>query len=151
MTTERKTLLFNIVTTAMLALTATASRADNGVEPRECGLETLRGLYLFRATGFNIVGGVAQPKAIVEYIRFNGDGTLSVPAATLSNNGVIARPPVGLGTYSLEPNCAGALVFGPPGPTFDVFASPRGRIVAMIQTGGPVPGVLEGQLEFLSY
>jgi hypothetical protein len=152
MTTERKTLMFNIVATAILALTVTTSRADNGAEqPRECSLKTLRGLYLFSATGFNIVGGVAQPKAIVEYIRFNGDGTPSVPAATVSNNGVISRSQEGLGTYSLEPSCTGALVFGPPGPTFDLFASPLGRTVAMIQTGGFVPGVLEGQLEFLSY
>jgi hypothetical protein len=29
----------------------------------------------------------AQPKAILELIRFNGDGTLGVPGATLSLNG----------------------------------------------------------------
>ena len=56
-----------------------------------CGVRTLRGTYTFAASGFNIVAGVAQPKAIVEVIEFNGDGTLSVPAATLSANGVIIR------------------------------------------------------------
>ena len=56
-----------------------------------CGVKTLRGTYVFAATGFNIVAGVALPKAIVEVIEFNGDGTLSVPAATLSANGVIIR------------------------------------------------------------
>ena len=40
------------------------------------------GLYVFTASGFNIVGGVAQPKVIVESIRFDGHGNLTVPAAT---------------------------------------------------------------------
>ena len=57
--------------------------------PRTCGVENLTGLYVFSATGYIIVAGVAQPKAIVEAIRFNGDGTLTVPFSTRSINGVI--------------------------------------------------------------
>jgi hypothetical protein len=34
----------------------------------------------FNGSGYNIVAGVAVPKAVVEFIRFNGDGTLTVPA-----------------------------------------------------------------------
>ena len=45
--------------------------ADDG---KACTVQTLRGSYLFAASGFNIVAGVAQPKAIVEGIDFNGDG-----------------------------------------------------------------------------
>jgi len=60
-----------------------------------CTLKTLRGSYYFAANGYNMVAGVAQPKAIVEVIDFKGDGTLSVPAATRSVNGVIARSPAG--------------------------------------------------------
>ena len=44
---------------------------------------------MFSASGFNIVAGVAQPKAIIEVIEFNGDGTLSVGAVTLSVNGAM--------------------------------------------------------------
>jgi len=33
----------------------------------------LRGLYLFKDTGYNPVNGVAVPKAIIEPIRFNND------------------------------------------------------------------------------
>ena len=58
-----------------------------------CALDTLDGLYIFTASGYNIVAGVAQPKAIVEVIRFNGDGTLTVPAATHSINGQVAQSP----------------------------------------------------------
>jgi len=54
-------------------------------------LKTLRGTYVFSASGFTIVAGVAQSKAILGVIDFNGDGTLSVPSALRSVNGVIAR------------------------------------------------------------
>ena len=76
--------------------------ADDG---KACTVQTLRGSYLFAASGFNIVAGVAQPKAIVEGIDFNGDGTLSVPAATISVNGVIGQIPAGgVGNYTVEPD-----------------------------------------------
>ena len=99
-----------------------------------CGPQTLQGSYVFTAQGFNIVSGVAQPKAIVEGIDFNGDGTLSVPFATLSVNGVIiVTPPGGVGTYTVETNCQGTLTFT-NGPTYNIFASSNGRQVSMIQT-----------------
>src|SRR6266853_831252 len=76
----------------------------------DCTLKTLRGSYVFAASGFTIVAGVVQPKAIVEVIDFNGDGTLSVPAATRSVNGVIAQiPPGGVGDYTVEAGCTGRL------------------------------------------
>ncbi len=107
---------------------AGAHERDNG-----CSLRTLKGTYVFSASGFNIVAGVAQPKAIVEVITFNGDGTLSVPAATLSANGVIIRSlPGGLGTYTIEDDCTGTVTFG--GPTFDAFISRDGESLSMIQT-----------------
>jgi hypothetical protein len=97
-----------------------------------CSLRTLRGTYVFSASGFNIVAGVAQPKALVEVIRFNGDGTLSVPAATLSANGAIIRSLPGIGTYTIEDDCTGTITFN--GPTFDAFISRDGDRIAMIQT-----------------
>ena len=95
-------------------------------------MRTLRGLYLFSATGFNIVGGVPQPKAIVEVIEFNGDGTLHVPAATVSVNGVIIRSLPSSGTYTVEDECSGTISFD--GPTYDIFLSKDGDGVSMIQT-----------------
>ena len=68
-----------------------SSFARANPERRACTLRTLRGSYVFSAAGFNIVGGVQQPKAIVEVIAFNGDGTLDVRAATVSLNGAIIR------------------------------------------------------------
>ena len=115
----------------------------NGDHGRPCSEATLQGLYVFSATGFSIVGSVAQPRAVVEFIRFDGQGELSVPAATVSVNGVITQGggPGPAGKYSVEPNCTGKLAFGPPGPTFDLYVAPSGSEVHMIFTGGPVPGL----------
>ena len=97
-----------------------------------CTERTLRGSYVFSASGFNIVGGVQQPKAIVEVIVFNGDGTLDVPAATVSLNGVIIRSLHSVGTYTVEDNCSGTITFN--GPTYDMFLSKDGDDISMIQT-----------------
>jgi hypothetical protein len=99
---------------------------------RACTERTLRGSYVFSATGFNIVAGVQQPKAIVEVIVFHGDGTLDVPAATVSLNGVIIRSPHSVGTYTVEDDCSGTITFN--GPTYDVFLSKDGDDISMIQT-----------------
>src|SRR2546422_11546462 len=126
---------------AIFALGVTGlAHADQDDNDGGCSLSTLRGLYIFTASGFNIVSGVAQPKAIVEVIRFNGDGTLTVPAATRSVNGVVAQSPAnGPGTYAVSTDCTGSLAFGPPGPTFDVFVTPGGSELNMIQTGPGLP------------
>lgn len=100
---------------------------------RGCTLATLRGSYTFTASGFNIgAGGVAVPKAILEVLHFHGDGTVSVPWATVSVNGVFIRSVDGLGSYTLEEDCSGTISLGVP--TFDVSVSQDGRTIAMIQT-----------------
>jgi hypothetical protein len=106
--------------------------AAAGSERRACTVRTLRGSYVFSATGFNIVGGVQQPKAIVEVIVFHGDGTLDVAAATVSLNGVIIRSLPSSGTYTVEDDCTGTITLN--GPTFDTFFSKQGDVVSMIQT-----------------
>ena len=111
---------------------ATPAICNAQVNRHFCGVGTLRGTYVFTATGFNIVAGVAQPKAIVEVIEFNGDGTLSVPTATVSVNGMIVRPPPSIGTYTVENDCSGTILFG--GPTFDIFISSGADVIWMIQT-----------------
>ena len=135
---------FTILAVAAVALAAgmwsvAAAESDgsrgssNAQEGRSCGLKTLRGSYLFAASGFNIVGGVALPKAINEVIEFNGDGTLAVPSVTLSVNGTISRPPGSVGDYTLEADCTGTIAFT-GGPSFDIVVGPHGGTVWMIQT-----------------
>jgi hypothetical protein len=127
--------LFGRVTRQSLVIAAMAlGMSGVALADNDCSLRTLRGSYVFAASGYNLTpAGVPQPKAIVELINFNGDGTLSVPAATRSVNGVIARSPAGgTGSYTVEADCTGTIAFG--GPNFDIFIAPRGEKLLMIQT-----------------
>ena len=122
----------------LVAATMALGLSGIALADNDCTLKTLRGSYVFAAKGYNIfnigAAGVAQPKAIIEVINFNGDGTLSVPAATRSVNGVIARSPAGgTGSYTADSSCTGTIAFT-GGPSFDIFISPNGEMLWMIQT-----------------
>jgi hypothetical protein len=113
--------------------------AQSGV----CGPQTLRGLYIYSASGYNIVGGVAQPKTLVEFIDFNGDGTLTVPTGTLSTNGNVNHDVMFHGVYTLLRGLQGSGQVGTgcrgtvtllSGPTFDLYTDHTGTQVWMIQT-----------------
>jgi len=86
-------LLFGCALVSLVAAMAlgTSGTARAALGPQPCGVYTLRGSYLFATHGWNIVSGVAVPKAIVEGINFNGDGTLVSPFATVNINGTIIR------------------------------------------------------------
>ena len=108
------------------------ARADNE-DQGKCDSRTLKGSYVFTASGFNIVAGTAQPKAIVELIDFHGDGTLTVTGGTVSINGAITQiAPNGVGNYTLEPGCVGTLAFI-PGPSFNIVVEKDGKSGWMIQ------------------
>jgi hypothetical protein len=135
----------------MLALMSGVVHAKNSDDNGGCRNSTLRGLYAFHATGFNVVAGVPQPKAIVELINFHGDGNLDVPAATVSINGVVGRsPPGGTGTYIVKSDCTGSLEFHAPGPTYDLFIGFSEADLYMIQTGPGAP-VFQGKAERVSH
>src|SRR5262249_9437699 len=111
-----------------------------------CGPQTLSGTYLFTAHGFNIVSGVAQPKTIVEGITFNGHGTLTVPFATVSINGLIVHaPPGGVGSYTLNADCTGTLTFTSGPVNYDIFVRHSGKEFSMIQTDANT--VFQGKAE----
>ena len=131
------------VIAAGCALPATASAA--GEDAVTCSARTLRGVYEFRATGLNIVNGVAVPKAIIETIVFDGKGNVLTPAVSLSINGNIIQPPQGNpGVYTVDADCTGTLTFA-DGPMFDLHISPFGKSAAMLQTN---PGtVMQGLAE----
>jgi hypothetical protein len=113
---------------AMILGLSGIAKADN-----DCSLPTLRGSYVFAAKGYNIVSGVPQPKAIIEVIVFNGDGTLTVPAVSRSINGVISRAAPGApGTYTVDASCTGTISFS-SGQEFDIFIAPKGDTIWMIQ------------------
>jgi hypothetical protein len=132
---------------ALVSLVAAMSLGTSGtaraaLAPQPCSLHTLNGSYLFATHGWNIVGGAALPKAIVERIDFNGNGALVSPFATVSINGTIIHSSGSSGTYTVQPNCTGTVTFT-GGASFDTFVEPSGRQLWMIQTG-PNPAVFEG-------
>jgi len=131
--------LVSLVTAMAVGTSATAQSAPDA---RACSVHILRGSYLFATHGWNIVGGVAQPKAIVEGIDFNGDGTLVSPFATVSINGTILHSSGSLGTYTVNTDCTGTLSFT-GGASFDIFVEQNGKQLWMIQTGPGSP-VFEG-------
>jgi hypothetical protein len=113
-----------------------------------CSAATLRGVYMFRASGYNIVNGVALPKAIIETIVFHGDGNVTTPAVSVSINGTILQPPQGNpGTYTVDADCTGTLTFA-DGPSFDLQVRPKGNIVHMLQTNPNT--VMQGTSEKVS-
>jgi hypothetical protein len=130
-----------IAAAVCLGVCAVAHADDEG---KACSARTLHGEYVFAARGYNIVvvDGVAQsqPKAIVEVIVFHGDGTLSVPAATRSVNGVVARSTPSVGSYTVNDDCTGTIAFA--GPAFDIFVTPHGDGLWLIQTNPG--GVFQG-------
>lgn len=118
-------------------------------EGPECRERKLKGLYVFTASGYTANGTV--PKAIVELIRFNGDGTLAVAGGTVSVGGnvTVIEPGVATGTYTLDEDCRGTLAFLPSGPNFNIFATPRGEDLWMMQTN---PGnIFQGNVTKISH
>ena len=111
--------------------------------PIACTLSTLKGLYVFDGTGYDIVNSVPAPKAIVEFLTLKGDGTLT-SLATVSLNGTIHSGVPGSGTYTVNQNCTGTLTFTGSGLTFDLFIAGNGGRFHMIET---VPNsVLAGEV-----
>jgi hypothetical protein len=132
---------------ALVSLVATMALGTSGVAragsmEETCSAHRLHGSYLFATHGWNIVAGVAQPKAIVEGIDFNGAGTLVSPFATVSINGTIIHSSGTTGTYTVAADCTGTLSFT-GGASFDIFVEANGKQLWMIQTG-PMPAVFEG-------
>jgi hypothetical protein len=117
---------------ALFSTVFTAGTAVGADDAARCNERTLHGRYVFSASGFTLVAGVTVPKAIIEVIDFNGDGTLAVPGATRSLNGVITRSLPSVGTYTVTEDCVGTITFA--GPTFDIFIAPLGNQFWLIQT-----------------
>lgn len=139
----------SLVILAAIAMMSGTARAESA--PQACSAQTLYGSYLFATHGWNIINGVAQPKAIVEGIDFNGDGTLVSPFATVSINGTIVRTTGTIGTYTVNPDCTGTLSFT-GGASFDIFVHASGKQLWMIQTGPEaVPAVFEGAVTRVSH
>jgi len=142
-------ILSGLIVALLLTLVIGGTAAAN--DGRHCRPGLLDGLYVFTASGFNIppTGG-SVPKAIIELLRFDGDGGVTTPYATVSINGTpITSAPGGSGTYTIaaldppEAVCTGILRFSDaPNPTFNLVIAPHAERVWLLQTAPPA--VFEG-------
>jgi hypothetical protein len=76
MTQEQKTNVKRVALWAIAALITvgpmTMQQGYAEEAPAACTLATLHGRYVFDATGYNIINGIAVPKTVVEFLRFRG-------------------------------------------------------------------------------
>ena len=134
-----KTLMGSLVAVAMaLCISGTAfaqsDAADN--HAHACSAQTLRGLYLWTLDGYQNFGGNPVPKALLEGIRFNGNGTLTVPFGTVNIGGFIVIDVSGsTGTYTVAGDCTGTISIT-DGPTFNMYIGPGAQQLSIINTGG---------------
>jgi hypothetical protein len=120
-----------------------------------CTNDILYGRYVFNATGYtrspaSESGTPWVPKAILEVLQFNSDGTLTTPMLTVANpfgdTGAILRPGAGApGSYSVNDDCTGTVhFFDANNTTFKLYVDrPHGDTIWMIQTS-PANNVFQG-------
>ncbi len=94
-----------------------------------CSLGTLKGVYIFDAIGF---APNAVPKAVVETLTLNGDGTLSSLATVVYGGVTVANNATSTGTYTVNDDCTGTLAFS-DGKHFNIYIAPNGKEFHMIQ------------------
>ena len=126
---------------AAVALGPGTSATARAATDRVCSVGTLRGLYLWTFDGYANFGGNFVPKAIMQGLRFNGDGTTFNPFGTVNIGGTIMIDATGgVGTYTVNPDCTGTLsITG--APTFNIYVGPGAQQVWTIETSPNPAGV----------
>src|SRR5436189_4383025 len=90
--------LVSLVAAMVLGTSATAGAAADG---QACSVHMLKGLYLWTFDGYENFGGNFVPKAIMQGLQFNGDGTTFNPFGTVNIGGtIIIDATGGVGTYT---------------------------------------------------
>ncbi len=124
---------FALVCLAATMAPGTSATARAEVD-RHCSVGMLRGLYLWTFDGYADVGGGLVPKAVMQGLRFNGDGTTFNPFGTVNIGGtVIIDATGGVGTYTVAADCTGTLsITG--APTFNIYVGPGAQKVWTLET-----------------
>ena len=120
--------------TAMALGTSTTARA--AADAKVCSVGTLQGSYLWTFDGYQNFGGNPVPKAIMQGIQFNGNGTFTVPFGTVNIGGfAVIDISGGVGTYTVAADCTGTLSVT-DGPSFNMYIGPGAQQLWIINTGG---------------
>ena len=131
-----KTIMGSLVAVAMAFGLSGTVRAGTDNAARVCSEQTLRGLYLWTWDGYANFGGNLVPKAVMQGIRFNGDGTTINPFGTVNIGGtIIIDATGGVGTYTVAADCTGTLSIT-DGPSFNMYVGPGAQKLWITQTGG---------------
>jgi hypothetical protein len=106
----------------------------------ECTLATLKGRYLFAASGTILppAFGVTEPTpgADAGFHIFNGDGTGTDTVTVRVGSEIVLENFVTPFTYTVNPDCTGSSSV-PDGPSFGLFIAPNGDAIAVISTAPP--------------
>jgi hypothetical protein len=134
-----------LIGTMALGTSATAGPAPDAPDAPEqvCSEHMLRGLYLWTFDGYADLGGNLVPKAVMQGLRFNGDGTTFNPFGTVNIGGtIIIDATGGVGTYTVAADCTGTLSIT-TGPSFNIYVGPGAQQVWTTEiAGGDVTGGL---------
>jgi hypothetical protein len=129
--------LVSLVATMTLGTSTTARAAADGPA---CSVGMLRGLYLWTFDGYANFGGNLVPKAVMQGIRFNGDGTTFNPFGTVNIGGtIIIDATGGVGTYTVAADCTGTISIT-AGPSFNIYVGPGAQQVWTTQIAGGAGG-----------
>ena len=113
--------LVSLVAAMALGTSATAGAAADG---QACSVRMLRGLYLWTFDGYAILGGNLLPKAVMQGLQFNGDGTTFNTFGTVNIGGtIIIDATGGVGTYTVAADCTGTISIT-NGPSFNMYVGP---------------------------
>ena len=136
-------LLFACALVSLVAAMAlgTSATAQVTADARVCSVGMLRGLYLWTFDGYADLGGNLVPKAVMQGLRFNGDGTTFNPFGTVNIGGtIIIDATGGVGTYTVAPDCTGTLSIT-NGPTFNIYVGPGAQQVWTLETSPNPAGI----------
>lgn len=107
----------------------TSATAEPATDTHTCSVHALRGLYLWTFDGYENFGGNFVPKAIMQGLRFNGDGTTYNTFGTVNIGGtIIIDATGGVGTYTVAADCTGTLSIT-NGPSFKIYVGPGAQQV----------------------
>ena len=124
---------------AAIAL-GTSATAGPAPDVQGCSVGMLRGLYLWTFDGYANLGGNLVPKAVMQGLRFNGDGTTFNQFGTVNIGGtIIIDATGGVGTYTVAADCTGTLSIN--GVNFNIYVGPGAQQVWTTQIAGAVTGL----------
>ena len=123
---------------AAMALGTSSTARATARFPQPCSVQTLHGLYVWTFDGYENFGGNQVPKAIMQGLRFNGDGTTFNPFGTVNIGGtIIIDATGGVGTYTVAADCTGTLSIT-DGPSWNMYVGPGAQQLWLIQVNvGP--------------